>query len=209
MKNKSLFSFVLIAILGAWAIVLRMFDFPILPAAPFLKIDFSDLMVLIGLLVKGPIGAVGVAFVRDLANYLMKGGEGGIPIGTAMSFIASMAMFLPNHFLLKHFIKKSKWASYGLMSLVLSTGLVLSMALFNYYIALPIYVTVMNFPIDDIGAYLMTVIIPFNLIKAVFLSIGQIVVIEKIWPLITKRHIQYPAYPIQLKQDQLKLQSHG
>lgn len=209
MKNRSLFSIVFIAILGGWAIVLRMFDFPILPAAPFLKIDFSDLMVLIGMLVKGPLGAVGVAAIRDIANYLMKGGEMGLPIGATMSFIASMAMFLPTHLFFKNARKTNKTLSYFVMSCMLIIGLVFSMGLFNYFIALPIYINVMNFPIDDITAYMMTIILPFNAIKGVFLALGQILVIEKIWPLIIKRHIQYPHYTNQLLAPDLSVQSHG
>lgn len=194
MKNKNLFSLVMLAILGAWAIVLRMFDFPILPAAPFLKVDFSDLMVLIGMLIKGPIGAVAVALIRDLVNYMMKGGEAGLPIGPIMSFIASMAMFLPTHFILKNADRFKPVIRKVFMSLTLVLGLVISMGLFNYFVALPLYVTVMNFPIPDIMAYLLSVIIPFNFIKGILLTVGQLLVVEKIWPEISKRNIEYEDY---------------
>lgn len=194
MKNKRLFTMVLLAILGAWAIVLRLLDFPVLPAAPFLKVDFSDLMVLIGLLIKGPMGAVAVALIRDIANYLMKGGEVGIPIGVIMSFTASMAMFLPTHFILKHADKIKPIIRTILMGIMLVIGLVVSMALLNYYVALPIYITVMNFPIPDITAYLLSVIMPFNLIKGLILAVGQAIIIEKIWPLILKRQIEFSQY---------------
>ncbi|MBS4456632.1 ECF transporter S component [Tuanshanicoccus lijuaniae] len=196
MKKRTLSTTVLLAILGAWAIVLRMFDFPILPAAPFLKVDFSDLMVLVGLLVNGPIGAITVALIRDVANYLMKGGESGLPIGVLMSFTASMAMFLPTHFLLKYATNMKPNVRKIWMSIILVVGLVISMGLLNYYVTLPIYITVMNFPIDNIAAYLLSVIVPFNFIKGVILAAGQFIVVEKLWPIIKKYHIDFPAYQL-------------
>ncbi|MGX7099373.1 hypothetical protein HMPREF2811_07160 [Globicatella sp. HMSC072A10] len=205
MKNKNLFSLVMLAILGAWAIVLRMFDFPILPAAPFLKVDFSDLMVLIGMMIKGPFGAVAVALIRDSVNYMMKGGEAGLPIGTMMSFLASMAMFLPTHFILKHADGFKPTVRKIFMSLTLILGLVLSMGLFNYFVALPIYVTVMNFPIPNITAYLLSVIIPFNFIKGVILSVGQLIVVEKIWPEISKRNIEYEDYHLPINSSKVTI----
>ncbi|MBK0348856.1 ECF transporter S component [Aerococcaceae bacterium zg-ZJ1578] len=196
MKRRTLSTTVLLAILGAWAIVLRLFDFPILPAAPFLKVDFSDLMVLVGLLVNGPIGAITVALIRDVANYIMKGGESGLPIGVIMSFTASMAMFLPSHFLLKYATNMKPMMRKIWMSLILILGLVISMALLNYYVTLPIYITVMNFPIDNIAAYLLSIIIPFNVIKGILLAAGQFIVVEKLWPIMQQHHIDFPAYQV-------------
>lgn len=213
MKKMKLSRVMFLAILGAWAIVLRTFDFPILPAAPFLKIDFSDLMVLIGLLTSGPIGAVIVAGTRDLLNYIMSGGQMGLPIGVIMSFIASMAMFLPTHFILSKLKKASINVKYALMSATLVIFLVGSMSLFNYYIALPWYVAVLNFPIPDLFGYLITIIVPFNLIKGIILTVGQIIVIKTLVPMMKKRNMLYEAYSFEKKSinspDVRLSQSHG
>ena len=211
MKNMKLSRMLFLALLGAWAIVLRMFDFPILPMAPFLKVDFSDLMVLIGMLTSGPIGAVVVAGVRDVANYLMKGGEAGFPIGVIMSFIASMAMFLPTHFILTKLKNSTLNLKFTLMSITLVVGLTLSMSLVNYYIALPWYVLVLNFPIDNLFNYLMAVIVPFNLIKGVILSVGQIIVIKTLVPMMKGRMVLHEPYLVEnTKSQSVRLtQSHG
>lgn len=195
MKNRSqVRTMVLLAILGAWAVVLRFFDFPILPAAPFLKIDFSDLAVLVGMLVNGPVGLFTVAIIRDIILYVMKGGEAGFPIGAFMSIVASIVMFLPSHYILNKFESMTMRKKEILMSLSLILGLVISMSIVNYYIALPIYTTVLNFPIDDFGAYILSVVIPFNLIKGVFLAIGQIAVLRLIPNILAKRNTIYPGY---------------
>lgn len=193
-QNNQLQKMVFIALLGAWAIILKLFDFPILPAAPFLKIDFSDMAVLIGLLTNGPMGAISVALIRDLSTYMMKGGEMGLPIGATMSFIASMAMFLPMHLLLPNATNYNKKRFYISISFILMIGLVASMTLFNYFIALPLYVRLMNFPIPNLMQYVLQIIIPFNMIKAIFLIAVQALVFHKIVPILVKhqfRHFKY------------------
>lgn len=195
-KQSDVRTMVFLAILGAWAVVLRFIDFPILPAAPFLKIDFSDLMVLIGMLVNGPVGLITVALIRDVIHYIMKGGEVGFPIGAFMSIIASIVMFLPTHYILNKFNLVSMRVKEIWMSLALIFGLVVSMAIINYYIALPIYTTVLNFPIDDFFAYILAVVIPFNLIKGVFLAVGQIAVIRLVPNLLVKRNTIYSGYKL-------------
>ncbi|MBA5729358.1 ECF transporter S component [Aerococcaceae bacterium INB8] len=193
-KRSHVRTMILLAILGAWGVILRFFDFPILPAAPFLKIDFSDLVVLIGMLIHGPAGIVVVAFIRDTINYILQGGQAGFPIGAVMSFTASVVMFIPTHFILNS-LKKVSWKLKAvLMSITLTVGLVVSMSIINYYIALPIYTTVLNFPIDDYFGYILTVVAPFNLIKGIFLSVGQILVIKIVPNLLRKRNTIYPGY---------------
>ena len=193
-KRSHVRTMMLLAILGAWGVILRFFDFPILPVAPFLKIDFSDLAVLVGMLIHGPVGIVVVAFIRDTINYILQGGQAGFPIGAVMSFIASVVMFIPTHFILNS-LKKVSWKFKAvLMSITLTVGLVVSMSIINYYIALPIYTTVLNFPIDDYFGYILAVVAPFNLIKGIFLSVGQILVIKIVPNLLRKRNTIYPGY---------------
>lgn len=194
MKKISLKQLVLLAILGAWALIMRGFDFPVLPYAPFLKVDASDLIVLIGLLIAGPKGLIAVAGVRDGAHYLMTGGEGGIPIGIIMSFLASLAMFLPTHLVLTKGKNLPHRSAQALMALGLVLSLTVVMGLFNYYLALPIYVRVMKFPIDNFLNYVMTLIIPFNLLKGILMAAGQWGVLKTLSPLIDRLVGIYPAY---------------
>lgn len=190
MKNQKLHKLTLLAVLGAWALVFRYLNFPILPAAPFLKIDFSDLIAFIGMLIYGPHGLVVVAAIRDLGDYLVKGGEVGIPIGMIMSFTATIVMFLPSHWILKA-KEKINWRHHLVMSTTLILALTVSMALLNYYLALPLYIKVMNFPIEDIGGYVLSIILPFNFIKGVMLACGQWLVLKSLQPLIAKKQAYY------------------
>ncbi|MBG9983725.1 ECF transporter S component [Aerococcaceae bacterium DSM 111022] len=185
---------VFLGILAAFGIILRMFDFPILPAAPFLKVDLSDLTGLIGLLSSGPLGLMLVSLIRDILNYILSGGQGGIPIGPIMSFFGTLALFLPTHFILKKLPSMNKWVRYVLMGIASTLSLTIVLSFINYYIALPIYVNVMNFPIDNYLAYVLSIVVPFNIIKGIIVSIGQFVVLEYVAPLMAKRSTLFESY---------------
>ncbi|MGX7092591.1 ECF transporter S component [Hutsoniella sourekii] len=194
MKRLSTQDLVILSILGALSLLVRTIEFPILPAAPFLKIDFSDLVALVGMLIKGPVGFFLVGFIRDLLNFILKGGQAGIPIGAIMSLLATVAMLLPTHWVLAYAKSWSK-AMQSVVIVVSSTLLLtLALALLNYFVTLPIYITVMNFPIDDILSYVMAVVVPFNLIKGVIIGIGQLITIKVFKPLLAKRDRYYYKY---------------
>ncbi|MBG9982324.1 ECF transporter S component [Aerococcaceae bacterium DSM 111020] len=194
MKRVTTRELVFLGILSAFGVILRLLDFPILPAAPFLKVDLSDLTGLIGLLTSGPLGLMLVSLVRDLINYIIGGGQSGIPIGSIMSFAGTMALFLPTHFILKRFPSMNRWGRLILMGVASTLSLTVTLSLINYYVALPIFVTVMNFPIDDYFGYVISLVVPFNLIKGVIVSIGQAVVIESLVPLMYKRRTLFEPY---------------
>ncbi|WP_124057437.1 ECF transporter S component [Vaginisenegalia massiliensis] len=188
MKKMTIRHLVLLAILGAWAIILRLFNFPILPAAPFLKVDFSDLMVTLGLLIQGPLGAASVAFIRDGLGYLIKGGEAGLPIGETMSFIASLAYILPLHFIFKRDnLSVRKLSHYIWACMVAIMSLVLVMGLLNYFVALPLYIKVLNFPIASIKDYVLAFILPFNLLKGLLVSFAQYLLFRLLGQQLVKR----------------------
>lgn len=48
MQHTTLHRLVGIALLGAIAYILMLLEFPILPVAPWMKIDFSDIPILMG-----------------------------------------------------------------------------------------------------------------------------------------------------------------
>ena len=169
---------VLLSILGGMGVVLRMFDFPILPVAPFLKVDLSEIPVFIGMLTNGPFGLICVAFVRDLLNFLIKGGEAGIPIGATMSFIASFSLFIPTHFVLRRHTTALGWIDYLKIAIYSAILLVVTMSLFNYFIALPIYIRVLNFQIESKMTFIKAAVIPFNLIKSLLITVMQWGVIQ-------------------------------
>lgn len=77
-----------IAILSAISFVLMYFDFPLLPAASFLKIEFSILPVLVGLVVMDLPAALGVLLLRSLLKLLLNSQGVNTYIGLPMNIVA-------------------------------------------------------------------------------------------------------------------------
>ena len=93
---------VTVGILAALAWVISMFSFPLLPWVPFLKIDFSDLPILFGMYVYGPVSGIGIAAIRSLLSYVTSGGEAGFPIGDTTAFVATLSFTLPIYFVIRN-----------------------------------------------------------------------------------------------------------
>lgn len=62
-----------IACLGALAFILMFFEFPVLPMAPYLKLDFSDVPVLLGGYIYGPFGGIIIAAIKCLIHGMIHG----------------------------------------------------------------------------------------------------------------------------------------
>lgn len=169
-----------IAMLASLAWVISMFSFPVLPAAPFLKIDFSDLAVLFGMYVYGPLAGIAIAFIRSLLSYAQKGGEMGFPIGDTAAFIASISFTLPLYL----YIRKN---GLGLKNKVASTAiasisLTLMMALINWLVIAPAYMAVMGFDVGAMRTYLLFAIVPFNFIKGPIVAVAFFLAFAKLKP---------------------------
>ena len=77
-----------IAILSAISFVLMYFDFPLLPAASFLKLEFSILPVLVGLVVMDLPAALGILLLRSLLKLLLNSQGVNTYIGLPMNIVA-------------------------------------------------------------------------------------------------------------------------
>ncbi|MDN6162401.1 MAG: ECF transporter S component [Atopostipes sp.] len=159
----------LIGILAAMAWIVSFFSFPLLPWTPFLKIDFSDILVLLGMYVYGPLSGIAIAAIRSLLSYIVSGGEAGIPIGDTTAFIASCFYTLPIYYLIKN--KNINRKRIFLASVSSTTSLTAIMTILNWLVVAPLYMKVMGFDVGPIREYLAISVIPFNLIKGMLVSI--------------------------------------
>ncbi|MEC6747468.1 ECF transporter S component [Marinilactibacillus sp. XAAS-LB27] len=173
-----------IAVLASLAWIISMFSFPILPAASFLKIDFSDLPVLFGMYMYGPIGGITIAFIRSLLSFIQKGGDMGLPIGDSAQFIASLAYTLPIYFIITKMGLRTREKVFATVASTLSLSVV--MALLNWVFLIPAYMAVMGFSVGPIREYLVYSIVPFNLIKGPIVGIIFFVAFQKLKPWLVK-----------------------
>ncbi|WP_242257736.1 ECF transporter S component [Streptococcus thoraltensis] len=188
MSNTNTRKLVIIAILSALSFVLMFFQFPLLPAASFLKIDFSIIPILLGLVIYDLKSAYAVLLLRTLLKLILNNEGVGELIGLPMNIVA-MGVFV---LAFAMFWKKDQTRrSYITASVVGTTFLTLSMLALNYVFAIPLYAKFANFDIAKfigVANYLLAMVIPFNLIEGVILSLAFAVVFVVLKPVI-KRYI--------------------
>lgn len=169
MIDKRTRKIVVIGILAALAWIISQFSFPLLPWAPFLKIDFSDIPVVLGMYIFGPLSGIAIAAVRSLLSYVMTGGEAGFPIGDTAAFIATLSYTLPVYYIIRN--RAANMKAVLMASSVGTVSLTTVLALLNWLVIAPLYIYVMGFSVGPMREYLTISVIPFNLLKGAFVSI--------------------------------------
>ena len=163
----------IIALLSAISFVLMIFpQFPILPGASFLKIDFSIVPVLLGTLLLGLKHGYTILILRSVLKLLLNNEGPGDLIGIPMN-IMGMAVFMTIIVLVMRRTKLSK--GQFMWGIVLGTiGLTIVMVILNYIYAVPLYAIFANFDIKatiGMGRYLLWMVVPFNLIEGIILGV--------------------------------------
>ncbi|MBC2056944.1 ECF transporter S component [Listeria booriae] len=187
MKKYSLKAFVSIAVLGAVAFVIMLIQFPLLPSAPFLKLDFSDVPAAIGGLLFGPLAIILIEFVKNVLEYLVTGSFVGVPVGEMTNFLSGICFVLPIYYVFRY-ARSTKAMILGVGIGTVTLTVVIS--LLNYFVVLPFYITVGGLPAGtDIAALVTTAIIPFNLLKGVVVGAVFILVYGRMRSWIMKNTI--------------------
>lgn len=147
------------AMLAAISIVLVLLvHFPLIPAAPWLEYDMADIPVLLGAFLLGPIPGLIILLVASVIQAFLLGGNG--IIGLIMHFVASGALIVVASLVYKACKETTKGLVIGLVagSLVMA-ALMMPMNL----IFTPILFGVST---DFVKSMMLSVLLPFNLIKA-------------------------------------------
>ena len=162
-----------IAVLSAISVLLSQFpQFPLLPGADFLKIDFSILPILIGVFLLGRLlDGFWILIVRSLLWLVVFNQGLNTWIGLPMNFIACAVFmtilwfFLKKNFTLQRFI---------IAGVVATLALTAVMFILNIGWAIPLYEKFMHYPASMLGfnVYLVGAILPFNLIEGVIFAVS-------------------------------------
>lgn len=173
-KKRDLSKLVKIAVLGAMAIILMMFEVPIIPSFPWLKFDISELPVLLGAFAFGPLAGVMIEVIKILLNLVFTGSVTGF-VGELANFIMGVAFVLPASYIY-HRNKSRKTAVIGM---IVGTVCVNIAAIFaNVYLLLPAFN--MNLVGEALRAYIVGGLLPVNTLKAVVVSAITLVVYKKV-----------------------------
>ncbi|MEX1617191.1 ECF transporter S component [Enterococcus sp. C27] len=188
--NNKVQKMVSIAMLAAIGTVLQFVAFPIMPAFSFLKIDFSDIPILLGMFLYGPLAGVITAFVRSLLHLFLTGLAPQNMVGDFASFLASSIFTLPIFYFFgkKKNIRTNRIV--GLVSGILALTIFMSIA--NYFVITPVYlqlygVTTQQFLGTSLASYVAIGIVPFNLIKGLLVSGVFLVLHVKLLPWLSKK----------------------
>ena len=165
MQNKffNTRTIVTLAMLTAIGYGLSWLEFPIFPAAPFLKLDFSTFATLFGGYMFGLPGAIVIEGVKQLLIWGTKSSTGGV--GELANFIIVTA-FVVVPTVLYRFKKGRAWVAAGLgIGCVCQIGISL---VCNRYINFPLFA---GAGAVDMFASLWPYVLAFNAIKSVAISI--------------------------------------
>ena len=189
------------AILGATATLLMLIEFPLWFAPSFYKLDFSEIPVLIGAFSLGPLAGILIEAIKVFLNFVINGTI-TYGIGELANFLIGIAFVVPAAIIYKR-AKSKTHAIVGMGVGVLSMALI--GALLNAFVLLPIYAKVFYMSIPDLIAFgtlvnpnitsmttfIMLAVVPFNLLKGIFVSAVVILIYKRISPLIKGRDEDY------------------
>lgn len=160
-----------IACLGALAFILMLFEFPVIPIASYLKIDFSDIPVLLGGYLYGPFAGAMVAIIKCLLHAMVNGFSIGDMIGVTSDLISSLALLLPFCFVWRH----QEWSFRRQMLVAIPVAtvvLTVVMSLLNLWVLTPLYMAVWHWQSSMPVAKLVALgVLPFNLIKGLLVTV--------------------------------------
>ena len=186
-----------VSMLSAIATVLMLFEIP-LPFAPaFYEIDFSEVPVLVGCFVMGPLAGAVIELIKILLNLVINGIMTA-GVGEAANFLIGCALCVPAGLIYKR-NRTRKTAIIGML-----TGTVFMTAvgcLLNAYILLPTYAKAFGMPLDSLvemgtavnshitslSTFVFFAVGPFNLLKGVLVSLIVFLIYKKISPIFRMR----------------------
>ncbi|MGX7164779.1 ECF transporter S component [Enterococcus massiliensis] len=192
MKNSKVQKMVAVALFAAMGLILQYVAFPVLPAFNFLKIDFSDIPVMLSMFLFGPVAGIMTAFLRSTLHLLTTGLEPSNMVGDIASFLASSIFTLPMYYFFRgHETKRNK--TFGIVTGILALTIFMSLA--NYFIITPLYLTFFGVSADQflgmsLARYVAIGIVPFNLIKGAIVSAVFLVLHAKLLPWLSRKQKQ-------------------
>lgn len=159
MQNDRLKKMITLAAMSgiAW-VLMAVFRLPLMSAAPFLKYDVKDVIMVIGAFLYGPMAGFLMSVVVAFLEMITVSESG--PIGFVMNVLSSCAFICSAAFI----YKKKQTLSGAVIGLAAGAVLMtLVMILWNYLIT-PLYMGISR---GAVAAMLIPVFLPFNLLKGV------------------------------------------
>ncbi|OCN05759.1 hypothetical protein A4S06_07760 [Erysipelotrichaceae bacterium MTC7] len=190
--NKKLETLIKVSVLAAIAAVVMLFEISLVPLVPpFYKVDFSEVIVLLGGFALGPGPAIMIEALKNFINFLLDGST-TMGIGEVANFLMGCALVVPASYLY-HKNKTKKQAFIGMVVGIVSLCVV-AMVL-NYFVLLPAYAYFFKMPIEaflsqasipvtNLFMFILVAVLPFNLIKGTATCLVVFLVYKKVTPIL-------------------------
>ena len=173
---------VLIGVLSALSYVLMIFPkIPgIIPAFPFLDIDFSDVPALLASVAASPVAGVIVVLIKNILHLTVTSTGG---VGELSNFICGGALVFTCGITTKYMFRNMRNKFKLPITLVIATiAQLIAAVLGNYFLMIPLY---------NIQAmakiYILSGVLPFNIIKDVLVCVVFYLIYVLVYPKIQKR----------------------
>lgn len=213
MKQKELLSIknvTLMAMFGALAAVLMLFEVPLPFLAPsFYGLDISEVPVLVGTFALGPVAGAVMELVKILVKLVLKPTSTGF-VGELANFCIGCAFVLPAGIIYK--IKKTKKGA--VIGMITGTAIMTVVGvILNALVMLPFYSNFMpldtiiaagaaiNPAISNVWTFVILAVGPFNIVKGVIVSLITALVYKRVSVIIhstsSRRAVKAPKTTLQ------------
>ena len=174
---KSTKFIVKVAVLSAVAFVLELIGFSVLPAFPWLKMDFSDTAALFAGFSMGPLAGALVVIMKNLLHLAF---SDTMFVGELANILMGLAFVLPATIIYtwkKH--RKSAYIGMG-VGMIFEIGVAM---LANWFILVPLFYPAMAFTESGLQ-YLIAGVLPFNAIKCALLILVSALLYKRLSPIL-------------------------
>lgn len=172
--TKKLDKSIKIAVLGAIAFILMFIEIPVIPMFPWLKMDLSEVPVLMGAFAFGPLAGISIEALKLLLHLMIKGTSTG-GVGELANLLVGVALVVPAAFIYNR-KKSKKTAILGMIIGTICMEVVGILA--NVYLLLPAYG--MRMESAQLMQYVTVGLIPFNGVKAILVSIITFILYKRV-----------------------------
>ncbi len=180
-------------VLAAVAIVLMYIEM-VLPLMPsFLKLDFSEVAVLLASFTLGPATAILIELIKNVAHLPA---SQTLYVGELANFVIGSLFVGTAGLIYKH----RKTRTNAIVALTIGTlTMTVGASLINYFFMLPFYIKVMEFPLEaiigmtqavgnkavtNLETLILFVFVPFNLFKGLVVSVIVGLLYKRLSPLL-------------------------
>lgn len=170
---------VTMSLLCAIGVLLSFIEFPLLPAAPFLKFDASIMPAMVCGFAYGPAAGLACGIVGAIIHGIIMADYWG----AIMNVLVIIGYVLPAALIYRK-MRTMKGAVLGLAAAVACS---IVMAIVGNLAITPIY---LNTPVEVVVGMIVPVLVPFNIVKALINSVLTLIVYKSISNLITPKKMQ-------------------